>query len=151
AINGASVALTCSTVPFHTPVGAVRVGRLDGKFVLNPTNAERDKSELDLIVCGSDDAVVMVEGGAREVSEQTLIDAIVFGHDAVRQIVGAQLTLQRRGDYQKPSWQAPEAYPAALFAEVRRAWEGPMMAAMTLPNKIASYAEIKASTRPPRP
>ena len=86
----------------------------------------------------------MVEGGAREVSEQTLIDAILFGHDAVRQIVGAQLTLQRRGGFQKPSWQAPEAYPAALFAEVRRAWEGPMMAAMTLPNKIASYAEIKA-------
>ncbi len=57
AINGASVALTCSTVPFHTPVGAVRVGRLDGKFVLNPTNAERDKSDLDLIVAGTDDAV----------------------------------------------------------------------------------------------
>ena len=144
AINGASVALTCSAVPFHTPIGAVRVGRLDGKFILNPTNAERDKSDLDLIVCGTDDAVVMVEGGAREVSEQTLIDAILFGHEAVRQIVGAQITLQRRGGFQKPSWQAPEAYPASVFAEVRRAWEAPMMAAMTLPNKIASYAEIKA-------
>ena len=144
AINGASVALTCSAVPFHTPVGAVRVGRLDGKFVLNPTNAERDKSDLDLIVCGTDDAVVMVEGGAREISEQTLIDAILFGHEAVRQIVGAQVTLQRRGGFQKPSWQAPEAYPASVFSEVRTAWEAPMMAAMTLPNKIASYTEIKA-------
>ena len=65
AINGASVALTCSAVPFHTPVGAVRVGRLDGKFILNPTNAERDKADLDLIVCGSDDAVVMSFAGLR--------------------------------------------------------------------------------------
>ena len=86
----------------------------------------------------------MVEGGAREVSEQTLIDAILFGHEAVRQIVGAQVTLQRRGGFQKPYWQAPEAYPASVFSEVRMAWEAPMMAAMTLPNKIASYAEIKA-------
>jgi polyribonucleotide nucleotidyltransferase len=144
AINGASVALTCSAVPFHTPVGAVRVGRLDGKFVLNPTNAERDKTDLDLIVAGTDDAVCMVEGGAREVSEQTLIDAILFGHEAVRQIVGAQVTLQRRGGFQKPFWQAPEPYPASVFAEVRMEWETPMRAAMTMTNKIASYAEIKA-------
>ncbi len=62
----------------------------------------------------------MVEGGAREVSEQTLIDAILFGHEAVRRIVAAQNELQRRGGFQKPLWQAPEAYPAAIFAEVRR-------------------------------
>ena len=144
AINGASVALTCSLIPFYTPVGAVRVGRLDGRFVLNPTNAERDKSDIDLVVCGTDDAVCMVEAGAREVSERDMIDAILFGHEAVRQIVGAQVQLQRRGGFQKPSWQAPESYPASVFAEVRRAWQEPMMAAMTMPNKIASYAEIKA-------
>ena len=86
----------------------------------------------------------MVEGGSREVSEQTMIDAILFGHEAVRQIVGAQIQLQRRGGFQKPHWQAPESYPAAIFAEVRRAWQEPMMAAMTMSNKIASYAEIKA-------
>src|SRR5262249_39731829 len=80
----------------------------------------------------------------KELPEQTLVDAILFGHAAVRQIVAAQRELQRRGGFQKPSWQAPEAYPAAIFDEVRRAWETPMMAAMTLPNKIKSYAEIKA-------
>jgi len=144
AINGASVALTCSAVPFHSPVGAVRVGRLNGNFVLNPSNADRDKSDLDLIVCGTEDAVVMVEGGAKELPEQTMIDAILFGHAAVRQIVAAQRTLQQRGGFQKPSWQAAEPYPAAIFDEVRRAWEAPMMAAMTLANKIQSYAEIKA-------
>ncbi len=144
AINGASVALTCSVVPFYSPVGAVRVGRLDGRFVLNPSNAERDRSDVDLIVCGTDDAVCMVEAGAREVPERAMIDAILYGHEAIRQIVGAQLELQRRGGFQKPHWQAPEAYPASLFDEMRRAWEEPMRAAMTMPNKIASYAEIKA-------
>ena len=80
--------------------------------------------------------------------EQVLIDAILFGHEAVRQIVAAQVELQRRGGFQKPSWQSPETYPAPIFDEVRRAWEGQMMAAMTLPNKIASYAEIKAVNCP---
>ena len=67
AINGASVALTCSMIPFYSPVGAVRVGRIDGQYILNPTNAERDKSEIDLIVAGTEEAVVMVEAGAHEV------------------------------------------------------------------------------------
>src|SRR5262249_1613582 len=80
----------------------------------------------------------------KELPEQTMIDAILFGHAAVRQIVAAQRTLQQRGGFQKPSWQAAEPYPAAIFDEVRRAWEAPMMAAMTLANKIQSYAEIKA-------
>jgi len=144
AINGASVALTCSVAPFYSPIGAVRVGRLDGRFVLNPTNGERDRSDMDLIVCGTNDAVCMVEGGAKEVSERDMIDAILFGHEAVRLIVGAQLELQRRGGFQKPHWEAPASYPAQLFAEVRHAWQEPMLAAMTLPNKIASYSEIKA-------
>src|SRR5712691_3707092 len=90
AINAASVALTCSLIPFYSPVGAVRVGRIGGQLVLNPGNAEREKSEIDLIVVGTDDAIVMVEGGAREVPENALIDAIFFGHDAVRKIVAAQ-------------------------------------------------------------
>src|SRR5215467_1374303 len=65
AINGASTALACSVVPFYSPIGAVRVGRLNGQLVLNPTNAERDKSDIDLIVAGTEDAVVMVEGGSK--------------------------------------------------------------------------------------
>jgi polyribonucleotide nucleotidyltransferase len=143
AINGASVALTCSLVPFYSPIGAVRVGRLDGRFVLNPTNADREKSDIDLIVAGTDDAVVMVEAGSREVPEADMIDAILFGHAAIRQIVGAQLQLQRRGGFQKPAWQAPEPYSKELFDEVRRLWQEPMKAALTLPHKIASYTEVK--------
>ncbi len=144
ALNAASVALTCSLIPFYSPIGAVRVGRLDGKLVLNPSNADRAKCDIDLVVAGTEDAIVMVEGGAREVPENALIDAIFFGHDAVRKIVAAQKELQHRGGYQKPDWQSPEAFPASLFAQVRTQWETPMMAALTTPNKIASYAEIKA-------
>jgi polyribonucleotide nucleotidyltransferase len=144
ALNGASVALTCSLIPFYTPVGAVRVARIDGKLVLNPTNAERDKSDIDLVVAGTEDAVCMVEGGARELPEKAMVDAIFFGHDAVKRIVAAQKELARQAGHQKPSWQTPEAYPAEVGAEVRRTWEAPMKAAMTLSNKIASYGEIKA-------
>ena len=63
ALNAASIALTCSLVPFYSPIGAVRVGSVNGEFVLNPTNAEREKSEIDLVVAGTADAVVMVEAG----------------------------------------------------------------------------------------
>jgi polyribonucleotide nucleotidyltransferase len=144
ALNGASTALTCSLIPFGGPVGAVRVGRINGQFVLFPTNAEREKSDIDLIVAGTADAVVMVEAGAKEVSESVMVDAIFFGHEAIKSIVAAQKDLASRAGIQKPSWQAPESYPASVFEEVRQKWGAAMMAAMTLPNKIASYAEIKA-------
>ena len=144
ALNAASVALTCSRVPFYSPIGAVRVGSIGGQFVLNPTNAEREKSEIDLVVAGTEEAVVMVEAGAREVSEQRILDAILFGHEAICRIVAAQKELQKRGGFDKPAWQAPESYPPAVFAEVRLQWEAPMRAALTMPGKIASYAEIKA-------
>ena len=144
ALNGASAALTCSRIPFYSPVGAVRVGRIDSQFVLNPTNADREKSDIDLVVAGTEDAVVMVEASAREVPEQTMIDAIAFGHDAVRRICAAQKDLQRLAGIEKPSWEAAPAYSAEVMAEVRAKWEPAMLAAMTMPSKIASYAEIKA-------
>jgi len=144
ALNAASVALTCSHVPFYSPIGAVRVGSIGGQFVLNPTNAEREKSEIDLVVAGTEEAVVMVEAGAREVSEQRILDAILFGHEAIRRIVTAQKELQKRGGFDKPGWQAPEPYPASVLAEVRLQWEAPMRAALTMPGKIASYMEIRA-------
>ena len=144
ALNAASVALTCSLVPFYSPIGAVRVGSVDGELVLNPTNAEREKSEIDLMVAGTADAVVMVEAGAREVSEKKMLDAILFGHEAIRRIVAAQKDLQQRAGFQKPAWQAPVAYSPEVFAEVRRQWEAPMRAALTLPVKIQSYTEVKA-------
>src|SRR5262249_25418141 len=126
ALNAASVALTCSLIPFYSPVGAVRVGRINGQFVANPTNAEREKSEIDLVVAGTEDAIVMVEAGAREIPEPTMIDAIFFGHEVIRRIVAGQKDLQRRGEFQKPDWQSAPAYTPEVFTQVRSQWEAPM-------------------------
>ncbi|HTE65787.1 MAG TPA: polyribonucleotide nucleotidyltransferase, partial [Candidatus Binatia bacterium] len=80
AINGASAALSVSSIPFLGPIGAVRVGRIDGQFVTNPTNSQLDESELDLVVAGTRDAVMMVEAGAKILPEDVMADAIAYGH-----------------------------------------------------------------------
>ena len=84
---GASAALSMSSIPFGGPVGAARVGRIDGQFVMNPTHDELALSDIDLIVAGTAEAVTMVEAGARIVSESDMLDAIRFGHEAVKQVV----------------------------------------------------------------
>ncbi|HEX8152086.1 MAG TPA: polyribonucleotide nucleotidyltransferase, partial [Thermoanaerobaculia bacterium] len=100
AINAASTALTISEIPFHNPIGAVRVGYIDGQIVINPTNAQRDLSDLDLIVAGTDSAIVMVEAGAREVDEKVILDAFDAAHVEIRRI--CDLQKQLRGDAGKP-------------------------------------------------
>jgi len=85
---GGSAALHVSAIPFKEAIGAVRVGRIDGEFVLMPTRTELETSDIDLVVAGTRDAVMMVEGGAREVDEATMLGAISVGHQAVREIVG---------------------------------------------------------------
>jgi len=95
-INGASAALMISSVPFQGPVGAVRIGYIDGQIVVNPLESDHDKNELDMVVAGTDDAIMMVEGEAREVPEQLLVDAIAKAHDEIRRIVAAQRRLQER-------------------------------------------------------
>ena len=87
AINGASAALYVSDIPFHTPIGAVRIGQIDGAFVPNPTNSQLEESPLNLVVAGTEEAIVMVESTAREVAEATLLEALQFGHKVIRQIV----------------------------------------------------------------
>jgi polyribonucleotide nucleotidyltransferase len=89
-VNAASAALTISDAPFGGPVGAVRVGRLDGAFVLNPTFEELKISDLDLRIAGTSDAILMVECGAQEVDEQTMVAALEFGHKAIQPLVEAQ-------------------------------------------------------------
>ena len=79
AINGASTALVLSEIPFYNPIGAVRVGLIDGQVIFNPTNSQRDVADLDLVVVASQDAVVMVEAGANQLSEQKLLDCIWAG------------------------------------------------------------------------
>ena len=94
AINAASTALVVSEIPFMNPIGAVRVGYLDGQIVINPTNAQRDLSDLDLVVAGTADAIVMVESGAREVDENVVLDALEAAHNAIRSICSLQNELR---------------------------------------------------------
>ncbi|PKM79891.1 MAG: polyribonucleotide nucleotidyltransferase [Firmicutes bacterium HGW-Firmicutes-14] len=87
AIIGASAALTLSDIPFQGPIGAVVVGRVDGKFIINPTLAQSELSDLHLTVAGTRDAVIMVEAAAKEVPEAVILDAIMYGHEEIKKIV----------------------------------------------------------------
>src|SRR5438105_2310602 len=86
AINAASAALTISDIPFQGPIGAVRVGLIDGQFVINPTYTEMRDGLLNIMVVGSADAIVMIESGAKEVKEDTVVDAIEFAHAEIKKI-----------------------------------------------------------------
>jgi DNA polymerase III epsilon subunit family exonuclease len=90
ALNGASAALSMSHIPFLGPVGAVRVGRINGEFVFNPTNSQLDESELDLVVAGTRDAVMMVEAGANILPESVMADAIAAGHAELQKSIDLQ-------------------------------------------------------------
>ena len=86
-INGASCALAISDIPFNGPVGAVRVGQIDGQFLVNPTYSEMRDSILNIMVVGTADGIVMIESAAKEVKEETVVDAIEFGHSEIKKIV----------------------------------------------------------------
>ena len=105
----ASAALSISDIPFNGPVGAVRVGRIGGEFVVNPTHTEHEESELDLIVAGTKDAIMMVEAGAKILPEEVMAEAILFGHRSLQPLVELQEQLraavgkQKRVPYIEPS------------------------------------------------
>jgi polyribonucleotide nucleotidyltransferase len=95
-INGASCALALSDIPFHGPVGAVRIGIVDDQFVVNPTYAERAKSTLNIMVVGTKDGIVMIESGAKEIAENRVVDAIEFAHEQIKKICAAIEDLVKR-------------------------------------------------------
>ena len=100
-ITGASAALMVSDIPFETPIAAVRVGLVGGGLVINPSSRDLKESQLNLIVAGSEEGIVMVEAGAREVSEATMVEALAFGHEHIKQIVPLQRELAARLDVRK--------------------------------------------------
>ena len=89
AITGASAALALSGIPFQKTIAGVRVGLVDGQYVVNPTFEQRKQSKLDLVVAGSKDGLVMVEAGAKEVTEEQVVEALNVAHAAIKQIVAA--------------------------------------------------------------
>ncbi len=125
AVVGASAALTISGIPFQGPVAAVRVGRVGGRFVMNPTYAQLDESDMDVVVAGTDAAVVMVEGAASEIPEETVLDAIVAGHQALRGIIAIQRDLASALAKPRPAF-TPPPVDEALAAAVDAACRGPI-------------------------
>jgi polyribonucleotide nucleotidyltransferase len=124
ALTGASAALQCSDVPFSGPFAGVRVGRVAGQFVANPTLAQRAEADLDVIMAASRDAITMVEGGAREISEAVMIDALLFGHAAVQPLLDAQLELHKKsGHKQKKSFEPPKSDEALKGKVKSMTWE----------------------------
>src|SRR5580765_5316427 len=93
AINGASAALSVSDIPFAGPIGAVRVGRVDGQFIANPTHSERAQSDLDIVYVGAENDVIMIEGSAREVPEAEFVKALEFAHGHAREMIRVQKEL----------------------------------------------------------
>lgn len=92
-IIGASAALSISEIPFLGPIAGVRVGRIDGEYILNPTIPQMEKSEMEIVIAGTEESVVMVEGEAKEISEEVIVSAIEFGHQAIVQIIQLQKEL----------------------------------------------------------
>ena len=108
AITGASAALHISRVPFDGPIAGVRVCRVDGKFLVNPTYEERQKADLEVVMAFSESAIVMVEGGAKEVDEETFMDALYFGQSEAKALLQAQEELRRRVGVQKIEFEGLE-------------------------------------------
>jgi polyribonucleotide nucleotidyltransferase len=120
-INGASVALSVSDIPFHGPIGAVRVGRVNGEFVINPTYDEQREGTMNLMVVGTADGIVMIESGAKEESEETIVQGIEFAHEQIKRICAAISDLQKQVGKPKRKVEPPvidEAYIGELRSKV---------------------------------
>ncbi|MBZ4660154.1 MAG: pnp, partial [Desulfacinum sp.] len=143
AMTGASAALHISNIPFAGPIAAVRVGRVDGRFVINPSAAQLEQSDMNVVVAGSRDAVVMVEGGARFVTEDDMLEAIDLAHKAILPILDAQDELRRLVGKPKDEVTAP-VVDAALEETVRRLAADEMVQVMTIADKLERKNAKKA-------
>ena len=107
-INGASAALTISDIPFNGPIGAVRVGLVSGQFIINPTYSEMRDSLINIMVVGTADGIVMIESGAKEVKEETVVDAIEFAHTEIKKICASINDLRKKAGKPKREVTEPE-------------------------------------------
>jgi polyribonucleotide nucleotidyltransferase len=148
AINAASTALVISEIPFHKPISAVRVGYIDGKLVINPTNSQRDLSDLDLVVAGTDDAIVMVEAGAREVDESVVHDAFEAAHNEIKRLCALQLELRNDAGKPKIAVNFTPKFTDEVFNGLLSQFGEQLKTAMQTPGKHArrdAMRELKAA------
>jgi polyribonucleotide nucleotidyltransferase len=139
----ASTALSLSVVPWNGPLAAVRVGKVDGKWILNPTFQQLEFSTIDLTVSGTADSIVMVEGGALEVSEQEMLEALKVAQKGIRELVSLEQQLVAQKPVTKMEWVKPEP-PADLIAKVREYAEAKMRLAINAKEKASRTNAVKA-------
>ncbi|MGH9383553.1 MAG: polyribonucleotide nucleotidyltransferase, partial [Vicinamibacterales bacterium] len=141
AITGASAAIAVSSIPLEKTIAAVRVGLIDGQYVINPTFPQRKQSRLDLVIAGSRDSIVMVEAGANEVSEEEAIHGLEAGHAAIKEICAVIDDLAR--DASRKKLPKPEtADDSAFRADIEGRALSPLTAAMRIRGKIDNYAQV---------
>ena len=145
AITGASCALYLSDIPFTTPIAGVRIGLIDGRYIVNPTYDEIRESKLNLVVAGTEEAIVMVEAGAEEVSEAIMVEALMLAHKEINRLCRWQKELYKALDVQKRAVEAP-VLNEEMIGEIERNYAERLRAALDTSGqeKRASYAAIDA-------
>jgi polyribonucleotide nucleotidyltransferase len=141
AITGASAALALSSIPFTRTIAGVRVGHVDGAFVINPTFEQRRNSRLDLVVAGTKDAIVMVEAGAKEVGEEEMVEALERAHAAIKEIVAGIDALAKEAGKTKTQVAVKEI-SKEFYREVEEKAYGPLADAMRIKDKLENYGTV---------
>jgi polyribonucleotide nucleotidyltransferase len=141
AITGASAALALSSIPFTRTIAGVRMGLLDGEYIVNPTYEQRRKSRLDLIVAGSNDAIVMVEAGAKEVTEAEILKALELAHGAIREIIAGIDALTKEAGKAKRE-PTRKDIDLEFYREVEKKAFGPLSVAMQIKDKLENYGRV---------
>jgi polyribonucleotide nucleotidyltransferase len=141
AITGASAALALSSIPFTRTIAGVRMGHVDGQFIINPTFDERRRSRLDLVVAGTRDAIVMVEAGAKQVSEDEMVEALERAHAAIKEIVAGIDALASEAGKEKIQVAVKEI-SKEFYREVEEKAYGPLADAMRIKDKLENYGTV---------
>ncbi len=143
AMNGASAALMVSDIPFPTAVGAVRIGKVEGgDFVVNPTEEQLQTADMDLVVAGTDEAILMVEAGANEVSEAEILDALDIAHSAIKKLTAAQRELAEKAGKPKMEVEVPKA-DEGLIEEIAASHGEALDEATSVEDKLARQDQTK--------
>jgi polyribonucleotide nucleotidyltransferase len=144
AMVGASAALEISDIPFAGPIASVRVGRIDGQFIANPTLSQIAESDINIIIAGSRTGVVMVEGGGDVVNEADMLEAIFFGHEAIQPIIDIQAQLKAEIGKPKRIFIPPEKDPT-LVEMLRANAAATLKAALIIPEKMKRYEAVRTA------
>ena len=141
ALFGSSLATCISKIPFNGPVAAVKVGRVDGEFVINPTVEQSEKSDIDLTVVGTKDAINMVEAGAREASEDDMLEALMFGHEAIKKLIAFEEEVIKAIGVEKMEYEKLEITDE-LRSEVDSIVRDRLDKALRIKDKLEKYSAI---------